>query len=243
MDMVDLMRARDDQDAQAADARSSIATRFNRWAGDYELSALQDAYYGPVQAQALRMAREAAPAPRRLVDVGCGTGRLLRSAADWFCDTELIGVDVAEHMVRQARVLAPRSSHIAFVNAEVENLPLADDSIDVALCTACCHHWADPVAAFEEIARVLRPEGTLVAAHLLGLADWAVAAPAKLRRRRRAEIALLSAVLNRCGLTVTDSVVYNGCAVMPGTVIIRAGQLPRDRHRRFAVPDVGGYGS
>lgn len=147
-------------------------------------------------------------------------------------------------MVRQARVLAPRSARIAFVNAEVENLPLADDSIDVALCTACCHHWADPVAAFEEIARVLRPAGTLVTAHLLGLTDWAVSeAPTRLHPKRRAEIALLTTVLNRCGLTVTDSVVYNGCAVMPGTVIICARQLPRGRHRRLAVPGVGGCGS
>lgn len=231
-DMVDLMKACDDRDTEAGDARSSIAARFNRWADDYETSALQEAFYAPVHAWALRMVREAAPTPGRLVDVGCGTGRLLRSAATWFCDTELIGVDVAEYMVRRARALAPHRAHLTFVNADVEDLPLTDDAVDVAICTACSHHWADPAAAFDEIARVLRPEGTLVTAHLLGLADWAVSdTRGRLRQTCRAEIALLSALLNRCGLTVTDSVLYSDCAVMPGTVIIRAKPLPRPRGR------------
>jgi ubiquinone/menaquinone biosynthesis C-methylase UbiE len=96
--------------------------------------------------------------PGCILDVGCGTGRLLRAVSIRWPEAQLIGVDPAKEMVSQASRLYPNA---AFKLASAESLPLPDESADIVLSSISFHHWADQKKGLQEIARVLRPGGLL----------------------------------------------------------------------------------
>jgi len=90
-----------------------------------------------------------------ILDVGCGTGRLLRKAKNQWPSTRLIGVDAAEKMITQATRLFPEAEfHVAMAEA----LPLPDASIDLAFSTLSFHHWTNQAKGISEISRVLRSQ-------------------------------------------------------------------------------------
>jgi ubiquinone/menaquinone biosynthesis C-methylase UbiE len=109
--------------------------------------------------------------PRCIIDVGCGTGRLLRAAAVRWPDAQLFGVDPAERMVSEANRLNPKA---VFKLASAESLPFPDQSADIVLSSLSFHHWAIQKKGIQEIARVLRPGG------LFCLADHSIILLAKL---------------------------------------------------------------
>ena len=69
------------------------------------------------------------------------------------------GVDLVPAMIEMARRLHP---DIAFVEANAEQLPFADDAFDVVLVNFSIHHFARPDVVCTEIRRVLTPGGRFV---------------------------------------------------------------------------------
>jgi SAM-dependent methyltransferase len=99
---------------------------------------------------------------QRVVDVGCGTGVLARTAYDAVQPGGVVeGVDPNAGMLAVARRLAPE---IGWTRAAAEQLPMADDSVDRVLSQFAVMFFADPAAGVQEIARVLRPGGRLCVA-------------------------------------------------------------------------------
>jgi SAM-dependent methyltransferase len=100
-----------------------------------------------------------APDGGRVLEIGCGPGhlsvRLVRSGL------VVTGLDLDEGMIERARLsadrIAPGPERPTFVVGDVAALPFADSSFDVIVSTLSMHHWSDPQAGLEEIARVLRP--------------------------------------------------------------------------------------
>src|SRR6266516_3168428 len=137
-----------------ASERHDIA-HFNRWSRTYEDSLLQRFFFDRVHRAVLKLVANRTD-PGRILDVGCGTGRLLRAARARWPRAELIGVDPANGMVEVARQLTPAAT---FYVGMAEALPLPDASVDVALSTISFHHWKDQAAGVREVARALRPEG------------------------------------------------------------------------------------
>jgi len=86
----------------------------------------QPLLYLAVHAVVLDRCAHARPSPRRLRDIGCGTGRLLRSAAACFPGTELVGVDVSGGMLAVAAASWPPGRPIPLVRAAAGPLPFAD---------------------------------------------------------------------------------------------------------------------
>ncbi len=144
--------------------------RFARWAPTYDRSIMQRLYFGPVHAKMLMLLvhAEPQPSPERILDVGCGTGRLLRAASVHWPQAELWGVDPADQML----VAAARSNPKAvFRQAFAEALPFPDQSVDLAMSSLSFHHWANHARGLNEIARVLRPGGYMcLADHSMVLA-------------------------------------------------------------------------
>ena len=133
--------------------------RFDEWAPTYDESWLQEHIFEPVHQATLEAVVQEVKQPARVLDIGCGTGRLLRAVATRFPDTELVGIDPAATMVEQAEA-SPRSNvPIRALQARAEDLPFPDDRFDLVLSTMSFHHWTNQQRALCEISRVLTPEG------------------------------------------------------------------------------------
>jgi ubiquinone/menaquinone biosynthesis C-methylase UbiE len=93
------------------------------------------------------------PDGTKLLDVGCGTGDVLRRLGARF---ECAGCDPAAEMLEHARTANP-NAQLAVASAEA--LPYEDGRFDAALCIEVVRYLDDPRPALRELARVLRPGG------------------------------------------------------------------------------------
>ena len=175
--------------------------RFDRWATSYDRHWMQRVVFEPVQRTVLDLAQLEVPGPGAILDVGCGTGRLLRSAEGRFPQAELVGVDPAPQMVRQAQASAGEGSSIQFQQGAAEELPFRDGRFDLVFSTLTFHHWSDQPRAVAEIARVLAPGGRWLLADFLatGLMRYI---RLLLRMKRFPERESLAAMLAAAGLRV-----------------------------------------
>ena len=112
--------------------------------------------------RAADLALASSPQPSRVLDVGCGTGYLLRRLAGRAPQAlELAGVDAAPAMIETARAMsADRRMH--FTTGTAEELPYPEQTFDLVVSTTSFDHWADQRAGLTECARVLVPGGHLV---------------------------------------------------------------------------------
>jgi len=147
--------------------RHGDVERFSRWAPTYDRHYLRRLVFEPVQKTVLELALQEVLHPSAILDVGCGTGRLLGAAADQFPDARLEGVDAAEGMIEQAKASAGPSSRINFQQASAEHLPFPDGQFDLAFSTMTFHHWADQRRGVAEIARVMTPAGRWILADFI----------------------------------------------------------------------------
>ena len=129
---------------------------------------MQRVVFDPIQSTLLDLATEQVPEPRSILDVGCGTGRLLRTASQRFSGARLEGIDAAPKMVEQAISLVPPGAPIHFQQATAEALPFADGQFDLVFSTMTFHHWADQKKGVTEVARVLAPNGRWLLADFVG---------------------------------------------------------------------------
>ena len=132
--------------------------RFNRWATTYDRHWMQRIIFDPIQRTVLQLAEVAVGRPAAILDVGCGTGKLLKSAHIRFPGARLVGVDAAAEMVKYAQSSTPDAT-IEFRQATAEDLPFPDDSFDLVFSTMTFHHWQNQARGAAEVARVLAPGG------------------------------------------------------------------------------------
>jgi SAM-dependent methyltransferase len=146
---------------------ADAAAGFDAWAPTYERSALQPTLYVPAQQRALQLAGQLMPRPRRVLDVGCGTGRLLRQARQQYPSAMLVGVDLAWGMVARAAAVTAEELAIRHLRAAADRLPFADRTFDLVVVTMSLRHWTDPAAGIAQVDRVLVLGGVLVVADVL----------------------------------------------------------------------------
>jgi ubiquinone/menaquinone biosynthesis C-methylase UbiE len=183
---------------------------FERRSSTYEDSLFQGLFFDRIH----RIALNSIPAeinPESIMDIGCGTGRLLRKAAIRWPTARLIGVDPAEGMVKEARRLTIGAQ---FYVSSAESLPLPDESVDLVMSTVSFHHWRDQVQALKQVARVLHPGGIFVLADIL----WPYGLQKIIRHGRLVNSTILSEMFALSGLNI---------------------QLQRRRMSRFLLVTIG----
>ena len=95
--------------------------------------------------------------PRRVLEVGCGTGWLSRRIADEL-RADVVAIDQSERMVELAQEIGVDARV-----GDVESLALGDGQFDAAVAAWMLYHVPGIERALGELARVLRPRGRLVA--------------------------------------------------------------------------------
>jgi ubiquinone/menaquinone biosynthesis C-methylase UbiE len=199
--------------------------RFNRWAPSYDRHWMQRVIFEPVQRTVLALAESEAAQPASILDVGCGTGRLLRSAAGRFPHARLVGVDAAGEMVRQAQALTPDGA-VTFREGPAEALPFDGDAFDLIFSTLTFHHWSDQRGAIREVARVLAPGGTWLLADFM--ATGLVRSIRRLLRLRQfPDRSTLDPMLATAGLAVVGGRRVPGFGGQLGVLVIGPGRQAR----------------
>lgn len=140
--------------------RESVVREYSRLAEVYD-----EKWPFYVEVTTRETARRMNPGPTdRLLDVGCGTGALLHHLAGTHPDMRLSGVDPVPDMLKIARGRLP--ARVDLHEGWAENLPFEQGQFDVVASCNMFHYIREPVAALQEMRRVLRPGGQLV------ITDW-----------------------------------------------------------------------
>jgi ubiquinone/menaquinone biosynthesis C-methylase UbiE len=164
--------------------RRPLRAQFDKLAPVWDSMRMPDTL-APVEAALDRLAS----APRRVLDLGTGTGAVARLEAERIPEAQVSGADISTQMIEEARRLTD-SSRITYQVADAQNLPFADGSFDLITL-------GNMIPFFDELARVVEPAGHVLVAYSAGSETPIYVSPERLRvelgRRGFAEIAELSA--------------------------------------------------
>lgn len=96
-----------------------------------------------------------------VLDVGCGPGYFSCLLTE--LGMSVTAVDYSEEMLRQAEdfVLTYTGKHLNSVRADAQNLPFPSERFDAVVCRNLVWNLDDPIRAYEEWLRVLKPGGRL----------------------------------------------------------------------------------
>ena len=116
-------------------------------------------------------------APRRVLDLGTGTGAAATIVARRFPEAQVVGVDLAQEMVETARGKLPSelAGRVTFQRADASSLPFEDGSFDLVTL-------ANMIPFFDELTRVLAPGGTALFSFSVGADTPIYVPPDRLRR-------------------------------------------------------------
>jgi ubiquinone/menaquinone biosynthesis C-methylase UbiE len=137
--------------------RRLIRLQFDRIAPSWDVDR------NPHHLAAFERALERVDAPRRALDLGTGTGDGAFAVARRFPEADVVGVDLAEAMLAEARRKTPGSlqGRVRFEPADAERLPYEDSAFDLVTL-------ANMIPFFDELARVTAPGGSVLFSFSVG---------------------------------------------------------------------------
>ncbi|MGQ0512062.1 MAG: methyltransferase domain-containing protein [Betaproteobacteria bacterium] len=150
-------------DARVMQVDARVARlRFARAAATYAAASRLEAEVGSRMLERLDFVKIA---PRRVLEAGCGPGRESAALLRRYPGAALVELDFALPMLRRERSLLSRlvaRPAAMRVCGDMQRLPLADGSMDLAWSNMALHWTADPQAALRELARATAADGLLL---------------------------------------------------------------------------------
>jgi malonyl-CoA O-methyltransferase len=138
--------------------RTQVRRNFGRAAATYEK---HDALQREVQSTLVDRLDMYEQVPEIILDVGAGTGRGSAALKKRYPKAQVIAMDLALPMLRQAKQHSSWLKPFSRVAADAYTLPMPDHSVDI-LFSNLCFQWCEDIARlFTECARVLKPGGLL----------------------------------------------------------------------------------
>ena len=107
----------------------------------------------------------------RLLEPGCGTGRLtvmLANAAG--LHGRVVALDISERMIEACRARLDGHPHVILHHAAIEDFPFEPETFDAIVCHQVVPHFDDVGAVFAHLAPALRQGGRLLVVHFIGAA-------------------------------------------------------------------------
>ncbi len=219
-----------------ADSARDLAAR--AWVEVRELLDLQLSPLG------LRAMEALSPQPgETIVDVGCGAGQTVLQLAERVGPAgRIIGVDIAPLLLEAARVRAKGLTQVAFVDGDAQTLAFPDKSVDGVFSRFGVMAFADPVAAFANFHRMLKPSGRLAFAcwrslaeneldqlplRAAGLEAMADPTPFRFEDAEVLRATLTAAGFRKIDIQAHDEAVSSGDLEAMLTVLLRVGPLGR----------------
>jgi ubiquinone/menaquinone biosynthesis C-methylase UbiE/DNA-binding MarR family transcriptional regulator len=98
-------------------------------------------------------------------DLGCGTGHVAEVIAS--CVARVIAVDESGPMLAAARKRLAPFENVELRSGRLEEIPIEDETLDVAILLLVTHYVTEPVRAMREVARVMKGAGRLLVADLM----------------------------------------------------------------------------
>jgi len=150
---------------EEAPARHPVETEFDGKAATYESGRLAGWYKAHAMLLLAILGKEAPP--RRVLDIGCGTGFLLRELARRNPGMSGMGIDLSGGMIEAARMAAWREGIDGLTFRQIdwedeEGVAQTQGSFDTVVCANCLHYFDAPVAAIERMRGMLGPGGRLL---------------------------------------------------------------------------------
>lgn len=141
-----------------ADVLAAKTRVFDRWAPNYD-RLFTTVFYQAVHQRLLSYVQFPGESSISVLDIGCGTGKLLNRLAARYPQLKGTGLDLSPAMLRQARQSNCHRPRLIFVQGASESMPFADHQFQAAFSTISFLHYPDPQQVFAEIGRVLQPGG------------------------------------------------------------------------------------
>ena len=133
---------------------------------------------GPHHLWALDLALEGIPMPRRVLDLGTGTGVVAIALAERYAEAEIVGIDLSPGMIEEARRKLPPglARRVRFEVGDASALACPDGDFELVVLS-------NMIPFPDELARVVAPGGTLVLSFSRGAETPIYVAPERLRQR------------------------------------------------------------
>ncbi len=143
--------------------KSKISQSFGQAANEYERHAFIQQKVAEYLVERLDFIKIE---PKIILDIGCGAGRMTRQLSRRYPNAMVYGFDIAHEMVQASRKNAPKTwlwhvPKLSYFCADAERLPIADNSIDLVISNLTLQ-WCDVKAVFQEVARILNPNGVFL---------------------------------------------------------------------------------
>lgn len=136
-----------------------VRESFSRAADTYDDAAVLQREIGARMLERLEYIKHQ---PKRILDLGAGTGHEARKLAEYYRGARVIAMDMAWPMLRRARWGRLPWRRPRPLCGDMEAIPLADESVDMVFSNLALQWCLDPSRAFGEMRRVLRPGGFIL---------------------------------------------------------------------------------
>ncbi|MEM9213754.1 MAG: class I SAM-dependent methyltransferase [Cyanobacteria bacterium P01_F01_bin.150] len=138
---------------------------FDRWAPFYDCP-FTSIFYQAVHVRLLDYAE--LPEQANVLDIGCGTGRLLNRLVAKYPNLQGTGLDFSSEMLLEAGRSSRYPLQLTFVQGNATPLSFADAQFDAIFNTISFLHYPDPTQVLAEVYRTLKPGGMFYLVDLVG---------------------------------------------------------------------------
>jgi len=145
-------------DLHSSEADHKLQQEFNQWAAAGRGDEMES-HHSDITEQTLAL-MDIQPEDR-ILDLGCGTGWASRRMARVAVQGEVVGLDVADEMLRRAEEASSAFRNVRYVWGSAEKISEADNAFTKVLSVESFYYYADQGKALDELRRVMAPGAKL----------------------------------------------------------------------------------